>query len=143
MTYQGNNRTPFRSEGEPQVARLLERSGIAYRYEPPVAVVDAGKVRIWYPDFQLPQYGLLIEYCGRCGDPAYASGIRKKEAVYRANGLATLFLTPESFRGDWPSRTLEQIEAILVERLTSFRTVRGRAAPIRRGNSRPNAVHVP
>jgi hypothetical protein len=86
---------------------------------------------------------LLIEYCGRCGDPAYASGIRKKEAVYRANGLATLFLTPESFRGDWPSRTLEQIEAILVERLTSFRTVRGRAAPIRRGNSRPNAVHVP
>jgi len=111
----------FKSEGEIQVARLLDRSGISYLYEHPLAVVDRGKVRIWYPDFQLVGYGILIEYCGRTGDPAYTAGVVRKQAVYKANGLTGIMLTPESLRGDWPGQILGEIEEVLTERLYRFR----------------------
>jgi hypothetical protein len=52
---------PFKSKGEYQIARFLERNQIRYQYEHPLAVVDRGRVRIWYPDFQLPEYGLILE----------------------------------------------------------------------------------
>lgn len=54
----------FKSEGERQIARLLERCGIDYRYEYPLAVIERGKVRILYPDFLLPEYGVVLEYAG-------------------------------------------------------------------------------
>jgi len=43
----------YRSRGEEQIARFLERNGIAYQYEYPLAVIDQGKTRIYYPDFRL------------------------------------------------------------------------------------------
>jgi hypothetical protein len=113
-------RERFKSEGETQVARLLDRFGISYLYEHPLAVVDRGKVRIWYPDFQLVGYGILIEYCGRTGDPAYTAGVRRKQAVYQANGLTGIMLTPEALRGDWPGKILGRIEETLAERLYRF-----------------------
>ena len=51
----------FKSKGEIEIAELLEKSGIEYRYEQPLAVVDRGKVRTLYPDFYLPEYGIIIE----------------------------------------------------------------------------------
>ena len=116
--YQGNH---FKSWGETQIAALLDRNGIEYFYEHPLAVIDDGRPRIWYPDFQLVQYGLLIEYFGRNDDPDYAEGMRKKQAVYQANGLDALLLTRESLRGDWPACILGQIEDILEKRLERFR----------------------
>ena len=43
----------FRSRGETQIARCLTRYHIPYFYEHPLAVLDEGKTRVWYPDFQL------------------------------------------------------------------------------------------
>ena len=103
---------------------MLNRYGIPYLYEHPVAVVDQGKTRIWYPDFQLRGQGILIEYCGRPYDPAYAEGMARKDAVYAANGLTALMLTPDLFRGDWPVRVLDQIENAQVERLRKLGTSR-------------------
>lgn len=114
----------FRSWGETQIARCLNHYGILYLYEHPLAVVDEGRTRIWYPDFQLCGYGMLIEYCGRLDDAAYAAGMAKKEAVYRANGLTTLMLTRDDLRGDWPTRILGQIEGALSDRLAAFRAAR-------------------
>jgi hypothetical protein len=114
----------FRSMGETQVARLLDRVGVAYLYEHPLAVADEGKVRIWYPDFQLPGYGILIEYFGMKDRPDYEAGIRKKQAVYESNGLTALALRPESFSGNWPERVLSEIERILEERMRDFREKR-------------------
>ena len=87
-------------------------------------MVDDGKVRIWYPDFELPHYGMLIEYFGMSDDPAYAAGIERKKAVYEANGLTALLLTPEAFRGDWPSRILDRIEGVLIDRVGRLRGIR-------------------
>ena len=115
----------FKSWGETQIARLLERNKLPYFYEHPLAVVDDGKTRLWYVDFQLPSYGVIIEYFGRNNDPDYQAGLRKKEAVYKANGLDALPLTRDSLRGEWPTRILGQIEDILAERLDRFRAHRG------------------
>jgi len=84
--------TALKSRGELQIARLLERNGIAYQYEYPLAVVDRGRVRLWYPDFRLPEYGLIIEYFGVNGDPGYDQRIRHKIETYRRAGIEGLFL---------------------------------------------------
>ncbi|MBC8481448.1 MAG: hypothetical protein H8D47_02125 [Planctomycetes bacterium] len=114
------NSSSFKSRGEEQIARLFDRSSIAYRYEHPAAVVDRGKTRIWYPDFYLPEYGMIVEYFGVNGNRAYDDQARHKMEVYNANGLDGLFLTEASFKGDWPTRIIGQIECVLRDRLDRF-----------------------
>jgi len=118
---QGNEiRTAYKSWGEEQIARLLDRNGITYQYEYPTAVVDQGKVRIYYPDFMLSGYGLIIEYFGVNGDPGYDQRTQHKMEVYKQAGIEGLFLTRESFKGDWPTRIMNQIESVLKNRLDKF-----------------------
>jgi len=100
-----------KSEGEKQIERLLRRCGLVYRYEYPLAVVERGKTRIWYPDFFLPEYGIIIEYGGLDGE-GYKAGVRYKKSVYEELGLPAIFVYPDSFRGYWPARFLAEIEAI-------------------------------
>jgi hypothetical protein len=100
-----------KSEGENQIERLLRRCGLVYRYEYPLAVVERGKTRIWYPDFFLPEYGVVIEYAGLNGDE-YEAGLRYKRSVYEKLGIPAIFVFPDSFRGYWPGRLLAEIEEI-------------------------------
>jgi len=118
----------YKSQGEAQIARCLGRHGIGYLYEHPLAVIDRGKVRVWYPDFQLPGYGILIEYCGRMDDPAYQESVAHKREVYSANGLTGLMLSPEDLSGDWPRRLLDRIEHILDQRSARLRAAREQAS---------------
>lgn len=106
------------------IARMLERHGLPFTYEQPVAVLDDGKPRIWYPDFHLREQGILIEYCGLTGDAGYSKGEQHKQTVYAANGLTALLLTPEVFRGSWAEVILGYLEAIAVERLEAIRSAR-------------------
>ena len=114
-------RDPFKSEGERQIALLLERLGIPYRYEYPLAILDRGKVRLWYPDFVLPEYGIVLEYAGMEGNGLYDSALRHKKDVYAELGLSVIYVEPETFRGFWPRKLAEGIESVLAERLDAFR----------------------
>lgn len=114
------NSDAFKSKAEVEIARFFDRHQISYRYEHPLAVVDHGKLRIWYPDFYLPGYGLIAEYFGRLDDPDYVRGMRHKMDVYQEQGIDGIYLTEESFRGDWPRRILGQIEQVLAQRLDRF-----------------------
>ena len=116
----GNENNCFKSKGETQIARLLERNNIKYFYEHPLAVVDHGKVRTWYPDFKLPEYGLIVEYFGVNRDPMYYEQTRHKLDVYKKNGIEGIFLTEDSFKGDWPTRIINNIEDILKKRNEKF-----------------------
>lgn len=118
----GRNKTEksFKSKGEVQIARLLERNRIVYEYEHPVAVVDRGKTKIWYADFTLPGYGLIIEYFGVNGNRAYDQQAKHKMKVYEENGIECLFLTENCFKGDWPGSIMGRIEDILKSRLERF-----------------------
>jgi len=111
----------FKSRGEEQIGRLLQRNGIRYQYEYPLAVIDNGKQRLYYPDFRLPDQGLIIEYFGVNGKQAYDEQTRHKIEVYRQAGIEGLYLTRVSLRGDWPGTILGQIESILNGRLDRFR----------------------
>jgi len=111
---------PYKSWGEEQIARLLNRNRITYQYEYPVAVVERGKARLYYPDFRLPEYGLIVEYFGVNGDSRYEENKRNKIEAYKKAGIDGLFLTRDSLRGDWPDKIMGQIENILKNRLDQF-----------------------
>jgi hypothetical protein len=110
----------YRSWGEEQIARLLDRNGISYQYEYPLAVLDQRKLRIYYPDFRLPEQGIIIEYFGVNGNSDYSERTRHKIEVYKQAGIDGLFLTRDSLRGDWPNKIMGQIEDILKNRLDRF-----------------------
>ena len=114
----------FRSWGEAQIGRMLDCHGIRYFHEHPLAVIDRGRPRIWYPDFQLPGYGIIIEYFGRVHDASYALGMIRKQTVYQENGVSALTYTPEIFRSNWPDRILGDIEDVLAARVKTFRETR-------------------
>ena len=118
--FAGHKVQDLKSHGEVQIAKLLEKNGIAYQYEYPLAVIDRGKTRIWYPDFRLPEYGVIIEYFGVNGDSGYNARTRHKMEVYKNVGIEGIFLTEESLRGDWPTKIMSQIEGILKRRLDKF-----------------------
>lgn len=102
---------PYRSRGEAQVGRLLDRYGIPFFYEQPTLIHDRDEHRIWRPDFSLPTYnGLIIEYAGMPDVPDYAAGIRHKRRTYAANEMAALFVYPSNLQGrDWSERLVQRI----------------------------------
>ena len=134
QNYQAKSIRPsYKSWGEKQIARLLDRYGISFRYEYPTAVVDRGKVRIYYPDFTLPEYGIIIEYFGVNGKSAYDEQAKHKMKVYQQAGIEGLFLTRDSLRGDWPTRIVGQIEKTLSNRLEKLHNHYNGAAASRAG----------
>ena len=110
---------PYRSRGEAQVGRLLDRYGIPFFYEHPLLVLDRGRYRIWHPDFTLPSYGgLVVEYAGMPDRPDYMQGIRHKVRAFRANGVAAVFLYPWNLRGeDWQEDVIARIHYVSHSRL--------------------------
>ena len=102
---------PYRSRGEAQVGRLLDRYGIPFIYERPTPVYDRRRWRTWRPDFTLPSYaGLIVEYAGMPDKPDYMAGIRHKQSAYAANALAALFIYPNDLKGpNWPEKAIKQI----------------------------------
>lgn len=103
---------PYRSRGEAQVGRLLDRYGIPFFYEHPLLVLDRGRHRVWRPDFLLPAHdGLVVEYAGMPDKPDYMDGIRHKERVYEANGVPAVFLYPRDLHGPrWPEEVMAKVE---------------------------------
>ena len=111
---------PYRSKPELQIARLLKRNGTAYKYEHPMAVVDRARTRIWYPEFYLPEYGIIIEYFGVNGDAGYDERTKHKTEVYQDNGVQGLFLKEDDLKGDWPTKVMGEIEDTLKSRVNRF-----------------------
>ena len=62
----------------------------------------------------LPTYDyLVVEYAGMPDVPAYMEGVRHKEKVYRANGIAAVFLYPQDLSGStWSDTIVRRIRAL-------------------------------
>jgi hypothetical protein len=107
----GPDEPPYRSRGEAQVGRLLDRYGLPFVYEQATIVYDRGRCRVWHPDFVLPAYdGLILEYAGMMDVLDYAAGVRHKAAAYARNGLPAMFVYPFDLTGrDWPRRLIHRI----------------------------------
>jgi len=102
---------PYRSRGEAQVGRILNRYGISFYHEQPTLIYDRGKHRIWHPDFTLPNHNrLIIEYAGMMDLPEYAAGVRHKQRAYASNGIEAMFVYPRDLSGPrWPERLRDNI----------------------------------
>ena len=105
---------PYRSRGEAQVGRLLDRYGIPFFYEQPTVVLDRSRHRIWRPDFTLPDYnGAVVEYAGMPDLPGYMDGVRRKRRTYKANEIPAMFVYPRHLTGpDWPGRLIERVHRV-------------------------------
>lgn len=101
----------YRSRGEAQVGRLLDRYGIPFYHEQPTIIYDRGRHRIWQPDFTLPTYdGLVVEYAGMPDIPDYAAGIRHKQRAYAINQIPAVFVYPNDLSGPkWPEKVMDRI----------------------------------
>jgi len=108
----GPDEPPYRSRGEAQVGRVLDRYGVPFFYEQATIVYDRGAYRVWRPDFTLPTYApLVLEYAGMMDRPDYAAGIRHKAVAYARNGIPALFVYPTDLQGpSWPARLMEKVE---------------------------------
>ena len=105
---------PYRSRGEAQIGRFLDRYGIPFVYEQPLLIWDRGKYRTWHPDFTLPKYdGLILEYAGMPEIDDYMTGIRHKQRAYQVNGIPALFVYPSDVkRPNWPEQLYKKLEQI-------------------------------
>jgi len=85
----------YKSAGERRIADILNKYGIDFKYEPPLTVYDQqNNLRIWYPDFYLPEYSIYLEFNGFEGNPNYDIGRIKKESTYKKNGIDIIGITP-------------------------------------------------
>ncbi len=114
----------YRSRKEGEIAGMLRRYSLNFRHEYPLAVLDREQLRLWYPDFLLPDQGVIIEYCGMQGSEAYDQGCLHKKEVLRQLGLQALFLEPADLHGYWPDRILEWVEGVQMRRLDGLRTAK-------------------
>ena len=98
MAYQDKLWNPYKSDGEKKIGDYLQNREISFSYERPVAVVDSGKTKLWYPDFFLDDYHILIEYLGMNGNQQSAKMNDYKRGVYRANRFYVIEIYPTDFR---------------------------------------------
>ena len=114
----------YRSRGEAQIGRLLDRYGIPFFYEQPTIVYDRSRYRRWNPDFTLPTYsGLVVEYAGMPDRPDYMQGIRHKQRVYRTNEIPAVFVYPAELKQPrWPQRIMDRITRAHYQRGTHIYT---------------------
>lgn len=101
MAYQSKLWNNYKSDGERRIGTYLQDRGINFTYERPVLVVDSGRQRIWYPDFSLDDYHMLIEYLGMNGNERNARLNEYKRRTYRENKYDVIEIYPSDFNRDW------------------------------------------
>jgi len=101
----------LQSDGERRIAKFLDDNQFKYRYEAGVLIYDTkNQPRLWYPDFQLTEYGTYVEYYGLAGNPDYRKSIRVKESVYAKNHIDVISIYPWMFREDWQGHIMSELE---------------------------------
>jgi hypothetical protein len=110
----------FKSRGEREIADFLSEQNIDYQYEYPLAIVDRGKTKIWYPDFRLSEYNMIIEYFGMMGNKGYGEQMRHKLKAYNDAGIDGIYLIESTMKGPWRELIIERIEQALEEKLSKI-----------------------
>jgi len=120
MAYQNKLWNNYKSDGERRIGTYLHDRGIIFTYERPVAVVDSGKTKIWYPDFSLDDYHILIEYLGMNGNEKNARLNEYKRKAYQENRFNVIELYPSDFNDNWREKINRGIYKTLEQRLKNY-----------------------
>jgi hypothetical protein len=127
MAYQNKLWNEYKSDGERRIGTYLQDRGINFTYERPVVVVDSGKQRVWYPDFSLDDYHILIEYFGMNGNEKNARLNEYKRRTYQENRFDVIELYPSDFNRDWQGILNKGIYETLERRLKDYISKSGRS----------------
>jgi hypothetical protein len=114
----------YKSNGERAIAEILEKYNIDFVYEHPLLIKekkenDTEKLRIWYPDFWLPKYSIVIEYFGR-EDDEYQKGKRAKLDAYKKLDIDCISVKPSTLSKDLKSYLLIAIKKLINDKLRHF-----------------------
>jgi len=120
MGYQNRLWNHYRSEGERRIGEYLKEKYIDFTYERPVAVIDNSMVRLWYPDFHLNDYHILIEYLGMNGNSQNDKVNDYKRRVYRENRFDLIEIYPSDFKGNWQDKITNGIYRTLEGRVREY-----------------------
>jgi len=120
MAYQERLWNHYKSNGEKRIGDYLQKREIQFSYERPVAVTDSGKTKIWYPDFFLDDYHVIIEYFGMNGNRESAKITDYKRRVYRTNRLDVIEIYPSDFKEDWQRKIDCEIRNTLEGRVRDY-----------------------
>jgi len=117
--------TNYKSEGERAIAEVLTKYKIDFEYEHPLLIKDqkkndSEKLRIWYPDFWLPKYSIIIEYWGLIGDSTYERGREDKIAAYKRMNIDYISVYPDTLKKDLKAYLLIKIKQMLNEKVKHF-----------------------
>lgn len=100
----------YKSTGEYEVAKLLHEMGIDFEYEFPISVIDEDKTKIWYPDFYLKEYQVVVEYFGMYNhNEAYRDSVEHKKDVFQKCGIQ--FVPIYHISKNWQEYLLKSILA--------------------------------
>jgi hypothetical protein len=113
------------SKGEIAIKEILEKYNIDFKYEYPLLIKetkngDTEKLRIWYPDFWLPKYSIIIEYFGLVGNEAYDKGKKEKWEAYKKLDIDCIPVYPKTLNGDLKSYLLINIKRLINEKSRHF-----------------------
>jgi hypothetical protein len=115
----------MKSKGEEAITEILKKYNIDFVYEYPLLIKetkenDTEKLRIWYPDFWLPRYSIIIEYFGMIDNPAYKIGKEAKIRAYKQLDLDYISVYPHTLQKDLKSYLLINIKRLINEKVRHF-----------------------
>ncbi len=115
----------YKSNGERAIAEVLTKYNVDFVYEHPLLIKeqkenDGEKLRIWYPDFWLPRYSIVIEFWGREGDPSYDKGKKAKLSAYRKLNIDCISVKPSTIDGNLKSYLLITIKKLINDKVRHF-----------------------
>jgi len=115
----------YKSKGEKAIAEILKKYNIDFVYEYPLLIKqiqegDEEKLRIWYPDFWLPKYSIIIEYFGMMDNPAYAKGKKAKIEAYKKLDIDCIPVYPKTIQGNLKSYLLIKIKSLINDKVRHF-----------------------
>ncbi len=115
----------YKSAGEKAIAKILTDYNVDFVYEHPLLIKeqkenDGEKLRIWYPDFWLPKYSIIVEYWGRENDESYERGKRAKLDAYKKLDIDCISVKPSTLQKDLKSYLLISIKRIINDKVRHF-----------------------
>lgn len=113
------------SGGEKAIAEVLKKYNIDFVYEYPLLIKeckenDTEKLRIWYPDFWLPKYSIIIEYFG-LNTPDYLKGKDNKLKAYKQLDIDCISVLPRTVEnGHLKDYLLIRIKTLINDKVRHF-----------------------
>lgn len=113
------------SNGEKEIKKILDECNIKYVYEYPLLIQesrgDKEYQRIWYPDFWLSEFGIVIEYFGMNNHKAYNEGMEHKKKTYKKLNIDLIPVYLETTKKDLKSYLLKSIMRIINSKSKIFK----------------------